>query len=92
MLSLGCVLLLQQLMQGVVAKALFGVPSLKRQVDPGVNLLDDVGSCVGGGWTLCSSMLRLGGGLVHKASGLVMPLLSFGSIFDNQLLCSDHFL
>jgi hypothetical protein len=87
--SLGCVLLLQQLMQGVVAKAFLGVPPLQGQVDPGVNLLDNVGTCVGGGRTLGSSMLRLGGRLVHKPSGLVLPLLSFGCILNDQLLCSD---
>jgi hypothetical protein len=88
-LSLGGVLLFQQLVQGVVAKALFRVPPLQRQVDPGVNLLDDVGTCVGGDRTLGSSMLRLRGCLVHKTGGLVLPLLSFGCILDNHLLCSD---
>jgi hypothetical protein len=34
-------------------------------------------------------MLRLRGCLVHKPGGLVLPLLGFGRILNNQLLCSD---
>ena len=79
--------LLEQLIQRV-AKALFGVSSLQGQVYLWVNLLDDVGTSLGGARALCFPVLRLGGGLVHKSVDLVKPLLRFGSILHDELLCS----
>lgn len=79
--------LLEQLIQRV-AKALFGVSSLQSQVYLWVNLFDDVGTSLCGARALCFPVLRLGSGLVHKSIDLVKPLLRFGSILHDELLCS----